>query len=472
MPVPAGGPAGLDLHLDIDPLDRTRPLRAQLETALREAVRTGRLRPGARLPPSRVLADQLGCSRWVVVETYEQLTAEGYLTSRAGSGTRVAAVRTGTAPGPAARPAAPAARIRIDFSPAAADLTAFPRRDWLRATAAVMATATPADLYYADPAGTPQLRTVLAEHLARVRAVAIGPDRIVVCAGTVAAIGLLARALAAAGHTTLGVEDPGWTRLRPPVAAAGLRVVPVPVDADGLDVAALSAHPQVRAVLVSPAHQFPTGAVLSPDRRAALLHWARQRDGLIIEDDYDAEYRYDRRPVGSLQALDPDRVAYTGSTSKILSPALRIGWLALPPTWHTAVTTLRPGLDLGTSVPDQLSLAHLISTGALEQHLRRTRARYRHRRAATVNALAHHLPEARVQGVAAGLHLIARLPADANERDITAQAGRRGIRVYGLADYQLRQPPPHAGLVLGYAGLNERALDAGIGELAHIIKHP
>jgi GntR family transcriptional regulator / MocR family aminotransferase len=248
---------------------------------------------------------------------------------------------------------------------------------------------------------------------------------------TVHGLALLAPALAYGGHTSVGIEDPGWQRLRPPLAAAGLALVPLPVDRDGLQVSVLDRHPRLRAVHVSPAHQFPTGAVLSPARRAALLAWARERDGLIIEDDYDAEYRYDRRPVGVLQGLDPDHVAYLGSVSKTLSPALRLGWLVTPARWHAATAALRPGTDLGASVLDQLVVAHLISSGAHQRHPRRTRARYRDRRAALADALARHLPDAEIEGIAAGLHLLARLRTHLDERQILRDAYQRGIRLYG-----------------------------------------
>ena len=211
------------------------------------------------------------------------------------------------------------------------------------------------------------------------------------------------------------------------------------------------------------------GAVLSPARRAALLAWARNRDGLIIEDDYDAEYRYDRRPIGALQALDPGRVAYLGSTSKTLSPALRLGWLITPANWHTAVESLRPGTDLGTSVLEQLTIAHLITCGALQRHLRRTRARYRDRRAALAAAIARHLPGARLEGIAAGLHLVARLPRHLDERQILRDARQRGIRLYGLSDYEIEHRSPTPGLVLGYAGLTTQAINDGIAELAALI---
>jgi GntR family transcriptional regulator / MocR family aminotransferase len=455
------------MFLAVDPGDPATPLHTQLETALKTAIRDGVLRQGSQLPPTRVLAAQLGCSRWVVVQAYEQLTAEGYLASRVGSGTSVALPAAPALSRPGVPSAPPA--IRLDFSAGAADLSAFPRTAWTRATARVMSAATPADLYYAEPAGAAQLCTALTEYLGRVRGVRTDPGQISICAGTVHGLALLARTLAHGGHTSVGIEDPGWPRLRPPLAAGGLALVPLPVDRDGLQVGALERHPGLRAVHVSPAHQFPTGAVLSPARRAALLAWARERNGLIIEDDYDAEYRYDRRPVGALQALDPDHVAYLGSTSKTLSPALRLGWLITPARWHASIATLRPGTDLGVSVFDQLVVAHLISGGALQRHLRRTRARYRDRRAALVAALARHLADAEVEGIAAGLHLLARLPPHLDERQILRDAHQRGIRLYGLTDYQFGSQAAAPGLVLGYAGITTHAIDDGIAELASLL---
>jgi GntR family transcriptional regulator/MocR family aminotransferase len=463
----AAGVAGPEIFLAVDPADPVRPLHTQLESALKAAIHEGVLQQGIRLPPTRVLAGQLGCSRWVVVQAYEQLTAEGYLTTRVGAGTSVAVAATPAMSQLRMPPVRTA--IRWDFSPGAADLSVFPRSPWIQATAKVISTATPTDLYYAEPTGAAPLRAALTEHLGMIRGVRTNPGQITICAGTVHGLALLGQALADRGHTTVGIEDPGWMRLRPPLAAAGLALVPLPVDRDGLQVSALDRHPHLRAVHVSPAHQFPTGAVLSPTRRAELLAWAHNRDGLIIEDDYDAEYRYDRRPVGALQALDPTRVAYLGSTSKTLSPALRLGWLITPASWHTAIARLRPGMDLGTSVLDQLTVGQLITSGTLQRHLRRTRSRYRDRRAAMVEALAHHLPNAGVEGIAAGLHLLARLPPHLNERQILRDAHLHGIRLYGLTDYQIEHRATAPGLVLGYAALTPQAIDAGIAELASLV---
>ncbi len=434
-------------------LSGTGPLHVRLAAALREAIRSGRLADGAALPPSRALAADLRCSRWVVTQAYGQLLAEGYLRARTGSATRVN-WRAG-----AARPSEPAAvlagRPRYDLAPGLPDLRAFPRRRWLDALRAGLVDAPHHDLGYPAPGGHPRLRAVLADYLVRARGAVADAGTVRVCAGVSDGVGRLARALRAAGHTTIAVEDPGWGRLREVVAAAGLATVPVPVDASGLDVSRLTG---VRAVIVTPAHHFPTGTVLAPDRRAALVGWAHRVDGLILEDDYDAEFRYDRRPVATMQGMAPDRVALFGSLSKTLSPALGIGWAVLPPQWTPAV-----GAGPGPSTVDQLGFARFVESGGYERHLRTTRARYRSRRDALVRALREGLPGCRVSGVAAGLHLVLDLP-DADPAMVLAEAAAREVAVADLAAYRLRPGAP--GLVLGYGNLADAALPEAVARLA------
>src|SRR4051812_21066882 len=359
---------GPELLLDLAP---DGPLRERLEVALRGAIREGRLRPGDRLPATRSLAAELGCSRWVVVEAYDQLAAEGWVEGRAGSGTRVRAraADADLAPEPMREPAPPPA---YHFGLGLPDLVAFPRTAWLRALQRAVRTAPAGELGHVDPAGSAALRTELAAYLARVRGVSTAPRDVVVTHGFTHGLGLLCHALRDAGHERVALEDPGFPLLGAFARRAGLEPVPVGVDERGLEVTALAAS-GARAVVTTPAHQFPLGHVMAAERRADLLTWAREVDGLVIGDDYDAEFRYDRRPVGALQGIDPERVVYAGSASKSLAPALRMGWLVAPRSWTRAIAEVRWGVDLGVGSLDQLALAELLRSGALDRHLRRVR---------------------------------------------------------------------------------------------------
>ncbi|GAB2813019.1 PLP-dependent aminotransferase family protein [Actinocorallia aurea] len=435
-----------DLHIAID--RAAGRLAAQLAEGLRSAVREGRLAGGARLPSSRGLAADLGVSRGVVVAAYEQLVAEGFLLARTGDGTRVAsaAVRAAEEVG---GPQEPAAAVEFDFRPGRPDLSGFPRARWAAAHKRALETMAHDDFAYPDPAGVPLLREELAGYLRRVRAADAVPERIVVTGGVAHGLSTVARLHGG----PLAVEDPTSQRQLPMLAEAGVRLVRVPVDAEGLDVAAL-ARTDARAVLVTPAHQFPTGVVLSPARRAALVAWARAVGGTVIEDDYDAEFRYDRDPVGCVQGLAPDRTVLLGSVSKALAPGLRLGWLAAPAALAGAVARHRALTDLGGPVVEQHALAHFLASGAYDRQVRRARRLYRARRDALVAALARDLPSARVDGVSAGLHLyveILGLPEDAE-----ARAARHGVAIERCG----------AGLVLGYGGIHERRIPAGVRRLA------
>jgi GntR family transcriptional regulator / MocR family aminotransferase len=444
---------------------RDGPLHARLSGALREAIRDRRLPAGSALPPSRTLAEDLGCSRWVVTEAYAQLAAEGYLEARVGSGTRVRALGQGEAGRPP-REVAPARAPRVDLAPGLPDLRAFPLARWVSALRAVTSSLPYAELGYPDTTGHPQLRKVLAEYLARVRGAVVDPAQVTVCRGVTDGTGRICRALRAAGVTAVAVEDPGWHRLREAAAGAGLRIVPTPVDGQGLLVRDLD--PAVRAVLVSPTHQFPTGVVLSPERRAALLDWARRVDGLVLEDDYDAEFRYDRRPVGTMQGTDPSRVALLGSLSKTLSPALGIGWVVTPPAW-TERLRATPGQSAWPSTLDQLTFATFLQTGAYDRHLRAARHRYRRRRDRLVQALAARLPEARLLGVAAGLHLLVHLDPMVDCAAVVTRAAANGIRVADLATYRCRDDAVAPGLVLGYGNLADPQIEEGVALLASAV---
>ncbi|MDX3641023.1 PLP-dependent aminotransferase family protein, partial [Streptomyces sp. MB09-02B] len=388
------------------------PARARgrtLQAALREAIRSGRLARGTRLPASRELAADLGVSRGLVTEAYEQLVAEGYLRSGRGAGTWVGAA-VGTPAPPRARDLAPRPPgARADFVPGTPDLSLFPRAAWAAAQRGVLAELPHHELGYPDPRGLPRLRTALAELLARRRGVVADPERIVVVSGVAQATTLLGSVLHARGTRVVGVEDPGSPEHGTLYAATGLGTVPLPLDDGGLAVGPLR-ESGVRAVVTTPAHQFPTGIAYTARRRGDLLDWARAVDGLIVEDDYDGEFRYDRAPVGALQGLDPERVAYTGSVSKSLAPGLRLGWLLVPAWLAEEVVERKRTMDLGHPTIDQALFARFVERGDYDRQLRRCQRAYRERRDVLVSALAEHFPGAEVSGIAAGLHVIVTLP--------------------------------------------------------------
>jgi GntR family transcriptional regulator/MocR family aminotransferase len=448
-----------------------------LRSALREAVRTGRLRAGTRLPSSRALAADLGVSRGLVTEAYEQLAAEGYLRSGRGAGTWV---------GGAARPAVRGVRdlaprapgVRADFVPGSPDLSLFPRAAWSAAHRGVLARLPHHALGYPDPRGLPELRGALAGLLTRRRGVVADPERLVVCSGVAQAMTLLGLALRERGHVDVGVEDPGSPEHGKLITAAGLTSVPLPLDAEGTATGPLYAS-GTRALITTPAHQFPSGIGYSARRRAELLSWARSVDGLIVEDDYDGDFRYDRAPVGALQGLDPERVAYTGSVSKSLSPGLRLGWLLVPESLLEPVVERKHTLDLGNPVLDQALLADFVTGGAYDRQLRRCQRAYRERRDALVSALAEHFPGSEVSGIAAGLHVIATLPERYGPQSrFLERAARAGVAVRALSSYGTggagggeRADGGFDGegpvrLVLGYAHLSVADIGYGVGLLA------
>jgi GntR family transcriptional regulator/MocR family aminotransferase len=445
-----------------------RTLGVQIEDQLREAVRSGALRPGARLPSTRDLARQLGVSRRVVVDAYGQLAAAGYVELRQGARPAVPAVLP-AAP-VVAPPAAPApAPPRFDFRPSAADVSAFPRRAWARALRDAVATMPDTELGDLDPRGLPALRGALAAYVGRVRGVVADPEHMIITCGYTEGLGLVCRALGAAGARRLAVENPCNLDQRAVVERAGLAVVSVGVDAEGLVVDAL-ARSGADAVVVTPAHQHPTGVVLSGARRSALLAWLRERDAVAVEDDYDAEYRYDRAAVGALQALDPARVVYAGSTSKTLAPALRLGWLVLPPSLTAAAAREKTLTDLGTGAIEQRALADLVVRGEVDRHLRRMRVRYRARRDALLRALAAELPDARVRGIAAGLHVTVELPPGHDEADVRESARAARIELTSLRDYtETPDPSAPVTLMLGYGRIPDASIPAGIRALARAL---
>jgi GntR family transcriptional regulator/MocR family aminotransferase len=440
------------------------PLHEQLELELRELVRSGRLQPGTRLPSTRVLARQLGVSRGVVLEAYAQLTAEGYVTARQGAPTRVALTPAAERPPVAASSLVPQHAYRFD--PGMPDLSSFPRASWLRALRLALRDAPFAALGYDDPRGTVELRNALMSYLGRSRGAAPEPEHTIVCGGFTQGFAVLCRSLRARGVERMAIEDPGWASHRLIAQSTGLEVVGIPVDDGGIVVEALGAS-GCEAVVVTPAHQFPTGVVLAPGRRAALLAWAEDEDGLIVEDDFDGELRFDRDPLGALQGLAPERVAYIGSASKRLAPALRLGWV-LSPSWLTGTLTYEKGIaDGGSPAVEQLAFADFIARGELDRHVRRMRLRYRARRAALRRAIERSLPGIVVTGVAAGLFAPALLPGGCDEEAVLRAAAERGVGLDGLSWHRIGDGPP--GLLLGYANLSEQAIAQGVLRIAEAV---
>ena len=454
------------LLVALDPA-RGEPLRRQLAGELRDAIRLGRLRTGVRLPASRALAVQLGVSRGVVTDAYEQLVAEGWLAARRGAGTVVAA-------GPAGEPARPdpprRAAVRFDFTPTTPDVSLFPRRQWARAVARAVAAAPDTELDYGSGFGSPALREALSGYLGRVRGTAAAPGGIVVCAGYAQATRLLFAVLAERGMRRVGFEDPSLADHWDAAVHAGLEPVALPLDGEGLRIDALEASGAEVAV-VTPSHQFPTGAVMGPERRHALLTWARAGDRLVIEDDYDAEFRYDRRPLAALQGLDPARVAYVGTASKTLAPALRLGWILAPAALAPALAVEKLAADAGSPALEQLALADLIASGEHDRHLRRTRRAYAQRRDRLVAALARAIPEGRVEGAAAGVHLVLALPYALDPVALRKATAAHGVAAETIAaNHRVPPPPGPAALVLGYGRVPTAGVDAAVAGLAAALR--
>jgi GntR family transcriptional regulator / MocR family aminotransferase len=465
-----------------------------LTDRLRTAISTGHLPVGTRLPATRTLATDLGLSRGVVTESYQRLTEDGHLAGKGRAGTVVVAApsadrttvrsrlrtsaRPPAAPGEGAKlpdtscPAAPNDEIfdrlreapaRIDLTPGVPDLAAFPRSAWLRAERAVLADLESADFGYGDPAGTSTLRRAVAAWLAQYRGIAADPDDLIIVAGVAQAIALVAQMLDHHGTHEIAVEDPGSLGSRQHLRNWGMRTPPIPVDDRGLQVDVLR-DSGASAVMVTPAHHFPTGVVLDGERRRELIQWATD-GGLIIEDDYDAEHRYDRPPVPALRSMLPDRVIYAGSVSKLLAPALRIGWMLAPPQYKDELIARKRLADLGNSSLPQLTLAALMESGELERQLRFLRRRHRTRRDAMVNAIRNHLPTATIHGAAAGLHLTITF-TEGDDTALAAAALEAGVKTHPLSWHcQLPHPP---GLVLGYAARTPTEITEAIATIAKV----
>jgi GntR family transcriptional regulator / MocR family aminotransferase len=443
-----------------------RPMGAQIEEHLRRAIRTGTLKPGARVPSTRDLARQLGVSRGLVVNAYAQLGAEGYLVVRQGALPRVSDSVAREAPEVEEAPAA--AAPRYDFRPSLPDVSMFPRDAWLRCVRRALAEMTDADLRYGDPRGAQPLRAALADYLGRVRGVVATPSRFVITTGYRQSEHLLCQALADRGAKRIALENPGHPEQKISARRAGLEPVMIDVDDGGMRIDELE-RADVDAVILTPTHQSPVGVTLAGERRGALLAWLRDRDAIAIEDDYDAEFRYDRVAVGALQGLEPEHVVYAGTVSKTLVPALRIGWVAVPSRLLDAVAEEKRLADRTTAQIDQHAFAHFLTSGELDRHLRRMRVRYRSRRDALVEALAEELPEARVEGIAAGLHATVRLPDGDDERAIADEAARRRVAIEVMADYRSGTAGAPT-LLLGYGQIAEASIRPGVAALAEAIR--
>ncbi len=481
---------GVDLHLD---LAGSRP-RAGLEAALRAAVRSGRLAPGTRLPSSRALAADLGLARNTVADAFGQLVAEGWLEARTGSGTWVAEQAPAAAVREAQPPGGGRRGPRYDLRAGVPAMSAFPRRAWLAANRAALTAASDEVLGYPDPRGVPALRAAVAGYLARARGVVADPGNVLICTGFSGGLALISRVLAdraggaaGAGGPAIAVEAYGHVLHRRIIAAQGATVVPLPVDDLGADpgmltrpgtgarpaaAAAASAAPgataarmRVSAVVLPPAHQFPLGMTLAPARRTAFAGWAGRTGGLIIEDDYDGEYRFDRQPVGALQALAPEHVVYAGTASKSLAPGLRLGWLVAP---GSIAGDLAAAQELSGSAPgvlEQLTLARLIETGGYDRQIRQSRLAYRRRLDRLIAALRRRAPQVALTGIAAGLHAVAQLPAGQTEEDMVARAWRHGVAVQGLASYTVPGYERDPALVIGFGRPAEHAFTSAVARL-------
>lgn len=448
--------AGVDLHLDLAGRNR----RSGLESALREAIQSGRLRPGTRLPSSRALAGDLGIARNTVADAFGQLVAEGWLVAQTGSATRVSdrAVASDVV-----RPERRPARVLpYSLMPGTPDLSAFPRSAWLAAARRALIAAPAEALGYCDPRGRPELRDALAGYLARTRGVRTTPERIVVCTGFMQGLALLSTTLTASRPATLVTEAFGHRAYRNAAEARGLRMRTVPIDDEGAVLDGLGA---ADAVLLTPAHQYPIGVTLSAPRRRQVVEWAAAGHRLVIEDDYDGEFRYDRQPIGAVQPLAPEHVVYAGTASKTLVPGLRLGWLVLPDRLVEPISAARLLADHAGNTLDQLTMAEFITSGSYDRHIRRCRLAYRRRRDRLTSYLRTHAPGARVTGDASGLHVLVQLPDGLSEVEAIGRAAERGLEVQGLGEYTTTESHPPA-LVIGFAAPADHAFTGAISRLS------
>jgi GntR family transcriptional regulator/MocR family aminotransferase len=454
-----------DLHLDLRQTitPGARGARDLLLSALRDAVRSGRLPPGTMLPPSRSFATDLGLARNTVADAYAELVAEGWLASRQGAGTWVLNVSGVGAP---ATPRGSRVVPTHNLMPGSPDVSEFPRTEWIAATRRALTNAPTDALRMGDPRGRGELRDALAEYLARARGVRTSPESIVICAGVRHAVELLTRVVGG----PIAVEAYGLFIFRDAIDALGVSTVPIGLDENGAVVSDLD-NMDVPAVLLTPAHHNPQGMPLHPSRRTAVIEWAQRTDGYVLDDDYDGEFRYDRQPVGTLQALCPDRVAYLGSTSKSMAQTLRLGWMALPDALVDRVIEAEGGSQFYVDAINQLTMADFITSGQYDRHIRKMRVRYRRRRDALVDALAGF--DVEIGGLAAGVNVLLTLP-DGSEHEVLRRAGEAGIALQGLS--RMRHPQAggdiatHDGIIVGFAAPAEHAFAAAVEALCSVLR--
>lgn len=458
----------VDLPVAVDRQADT-PLRDQITDQVRAAIRERRLRPGVRLPATRRLAIDLGISRGVVVEAYGELLVQGYLVAEGRASPRVASMRSGIADAAAQAEERPPRSYRFDMAPEVPDMGMFPRREWLRSLRFALETAPDQSLDYGDPRGAPELRAALADYLGRTRGVVTDPDCVVVCQGSIQAIDLACRALAAHGALRMAVEDPCAHGIRYSCRYAGLEAISTTVEDETARVEEIiAAAPD--AAIVSPVHQFPTGAVLPAAGRRRLLRWLESAAGALIEDDYDAEYCYTGNVAPALQGSARDRVIYVGSASKALTPAIRLGWAVFPARLAKTAGELKEALDGGSPAVEQIALAHMIGHSVYERHVRRVRVEYRRRRHAMLDALAHRLPGARVSGADAGLHFAMRLSASVDRAAVERRANARRIRLRAMESFMAQRPTLASTLLIGYGRLPAAAAGAAVEALADVLQ--
>jgi GntR family transcriptional regulator / MocR family aminotransferase len=477
------------MELAIPLSENGEPLFRQVYVGLRKAILSGNLPPGARLPSTRDLAEQLGISRTVVLLAYDHLLAEGFVEGRRGSGTYVSSSlnrkiaetpkrplslplsRFGTAVADAVHkldfPHRPPSRLRYDFAFGRSDMSIFPFQAWRRILIRHAQRTSIREVDYGPPAGIPALREAICLHLRRSRAVVCDPSEVIVVNGAQQALDLVVRVLVERG-ASVAIEDPQYQGTREVLRAAGARLAPVPVDRSGLDPARLP--DRSKAVFVTPSHQFPTGAILPLDRRLALIEWAHRKNAVIIENDYDGEFHYQGRPLESLQGLDAEgRTVYIGTFSRTIFPALRIGYLVVPKSLAMAFTTAKWLADQHSAILEQKTLAEFITLGLYERHLRRLRRRNADRREALLDAIGKCLKQrVDVSGDGSGTHVILWLRKGASEDEVIAKAASRGVGLYRISNYYLKTTSS-TGLMLGYTTLNEDEIREGIRLLAEVL---
>jgi GntR family transcriptional regulator/MocR family aminotransferase len=463
---------GSDLHLDLRVAlaPGTRGVRDVLLTALRDAVRSGRLTAGTALPPSRTLAADLGLARNTVADVYAELVAEGWLASRQGAGTWVIdSDHLRRAHPTPSQPRGAVGAPTHNFLPGSPDVSRFPRSAWLASARRALNSAPNEALRMGDPRGRPELREAVAEYLVRARGVHASPESVVITAGTRHSVEILARLF---GPTRpIAVEGYGLFIFRDCIAATGGSTAPIGFDDLGAAVGDLE-RLDTPAVLVTPAHHFPHGVPLHPSRRTAVVDWADRTDGYVLEDDYDGEFRYDRQPVGALQSLDPARVIYLGSTSKSLTPVLRLGWMVVPTELVDDVVAAAGGQQFYVDALTQLTMADFIVAGHYDKHIRRMRTSYRRRRDTLAQRLAPFAPAVTVTGLSAGLHLLLLLP-QGTEPELLQRAGEAGVGIAGLsrlrhplADNSIARPD---GVVVNFGTPGEHAFPRAVDALCAVV---